>query len=137
MTKKDLEQLCALPLEIKAIQDNLENLPVIADSVTGSRPCIPFDKHTITIKGINAKRATKLKVKLSLKLDELQDKVEHMEDWLETIEDSEMRTILRLRYRNGLTQAQIAAKLGYSREGVARKLRVFWTRQEKSTTNTI
>lgn len=126
LTKEDLEQLRALPAEIKVIQDSIDNLPVVTDSVTGSRPHIPFDKHTITIEGIDAKRVRILRRRLKLKCEELQDRIEEMEGWLDGIEDSEIRTILRLRYRNGLTDTQIGDEIGYSRSSVSMKLSRFF-----------
>ena len=124
-TKADLEQIKSLKKEIESIQDELHNLPMTFDTVEG---CTPerWDKHVITIKGKNLKRGIRLKAKLEITLDELEEKLEEMESWLGTLPDSEIRTILRLRYRNGLTQEQIGEELGYSRRTITRKLRDFW-----------
>lgn len=132
MTKAELEQLLALKAEIKAIQREIDNLPVVADTVTGSRRGIPYDKHSIPIEGVNIKRALRLKAKLQIKCDELQDQVEEMEDWLDGVKDSEMRTILRLKFRNGLADWEIAAELGYDRSTVSGKIRDFFRLDEDS-----
>lgn len=125
MTKTELEQLRHLPAEIKAIQHDIDNLPMTVDSVTGSRLVIPYDKHSIQIEGLDVKRELRLKARLQIRLDELQDQLEAMEDWLDTVGDSEMRVILRLKYRNGLTDGQIGAELGYCRSAIAMKIQRF------------
>lgn len=129
MTKQDLEQLRALPAEIKAIQDSINNLPVVTDSVTGSRPHIPYDKHTITIEGIDAKRVRILRRRLKLKCEELQDRIEEMEGWLDGIEDSVDRSILRLYYRNELKLKQIGAELGYTESTISKRLKKIFEKE--------
>lgn len=103
MTKDRLKQIPALQLEIKLIQEELQNLPYTTDSVTGSDPEFPYTKHVVKIYGIDEARGEQLRKKLNQKLIELQNKLMEMEDFLDEIPDSEMRVILRLRFRNGLS----------------------------------
>lgn len=113
MTKTELEGLKALKYEIKSIQDELNNLPMVTDSVTGSMTEHPYISHKINIQGTDISAGEKIKKRLEGKCGILQDQIRVMEDWLESVEDSEMRVILRLRYRNGLSWGEIAAQMGY------------------------
>lgn len=126
MTKTDLEQLKPLILEINNLQKDIDNIPITSDSVTGSRLHIPYDKHSIPIEGLDIKKRIRLKARLQIKLDELQEQLKAMEDWLDTVEDSEMRVILRLKYRNSMTHQEIAGQLGYSRIAITQKISRFF-----------
>ncbi|MCE5227921.1 MAG: DUF1492 domain-containing protein [Porphyromonadaceae bacterium] len=101
-------------------------MPLTTDSVKGSMAEFPYTYHSIKIEGINQGTAKRLRNKLERKLEELQESIMEMETWLDTIGDSEIRTILRLTYRNGLTQEEIGLEIGYSRSGVAMKVKRFF-----------
>lgn len=118
-----------LPAEIKAIQSDIDNLPMTVDSVTGSRLGIPYDKHSIRIEGLDIKRELRLKARLQIRLDELQDQLEAMEDWLDGIENSTDRSILRMYYRNGLTLKEIGAELGYSESMISKRLKKIFEKE--------
>lgn len=129
MTKTDLEQLRALKNEIRLLEEELKSLPVISDSVKGSMIDFPHIEHNIAIRGVDINIGERLRRRLQRKLEELQDRLEDMEVWLDRLEESEMRTILRLRFRNGMTHEQIAKELGYSRTAIASKLERFFKNQ--------
>ena len=126
MNKEELEQLQFLKLEVKQLQEELKSGPPTMDSVKGSMDEFPYIEQTIKIFGADETKAWKLRKKLEKKLKELQDLISDMEDWLDTIPDSETRLILRLTYRNGLTQEKIAEELGCSDRTVKRKIKTFW-----------
>lgn len=126
MTKAELEQLKPLMIEINNLQKDIDNIPITSDSVTGSRLHIPYDKHSIPIEGLDIKKRIRLKAILQIKLDELQEQLKAMEDWLDTVEDSEMRVILRLKYRNGLSQKEIGMQFKYDKSTISKKLRDFF-----------
>lgn len=56
--------------------------------------------------------------------------VAEMEAWIEEVPDPEMRTILRLYYRDGLSQREIAKELGYEDSTISHKLKRFWMVQK-------
>ena len=64
---------------------------------------------------------SRLERRLSLRLSECLLLHEEMMDYINTIEDSELRQILSLYYVNGLAWREIAANLGYADESVPRK----------------
>lgn len=129
MTKKELEQIAPLKLEIKAIQSELDNLPYTRDSVKGSMPEHPYIQHTIVISGPDESRGELLRKRLDCKCDELQGRIEQMEDWLDGIENSTDRSILRMYYRNGLTLKEIGAELGYSESMISKRLKKIFEKE--------
>ena len=122
MTRKDLEQLKWLKKEVEqARREYLNAKPVYeADSVVGSTEENP-ENRVIPIEGYtyhNIDRKLKRYEKLIKKLD---DEIDHLEDWIDSIPDSLMRQILQLRHRNGLGWGQIGVELGYHRTTVQKK----------------
>lgn len=55
----------------------------------------------------------------------LVERINAMEEWLDHISDSEMRIILRMRYRQGKSWEEIGFVLGYDRRTIARKCEAF------------
>ena len=96
MTRAELEQLKSLKQEAKQLQDELKNLPFVPASVKGSMKEFPYIETTFKVSGVDEKKGKQVKEKLDRVLDEIQDQILVMEEWLETVEDSEIRTILRL-----------------------------------------
>lgn len=131
MNKSDLLNLKNLIAEIKTLQDELDNLkwkpkePVIdyAKDYRHGKPKI------ITLTGYGDKDYAKLKQKLTGSLVKVQRERLRLEEWLDSVEDSEMRNILRLQYVNGLTQEEIADELGYTSRTIRYKLKEFWEKQ--------
>lgn len=95
----------------------------VQDSVNDYRTGQP---HPISISGYGDSSYVDIRQRLYEKQRQIQQEIAFLEDWLDSVEDPELRDILRLQYINGLTQEQIADELGYARETVSRKLKVFW-----------
>lgn len=126
MERKDLEQLRALRQELLTLQEKYLATPkteAVADTYGDYRTGI---KRTKVVSGMSSKRSDSLRHKMEHKEAVLSLRVEEMEDWLDGIEDSEMRDILRLYYVMGLSQEEIGYRKGYSREGITKKLDRFW-----------
>jgi len=127
MTKKELSQLRHLNKEIEMLKQqiaNLENqveMETVSDVVSGSNPEWPYEQRRFHIEGLDIqgyeKRLRRLRRKLVWKLEELMDKREKLEEYINTIPDSELRMIFTLRYINGLSWQQIAAHLGFEGDG--------------------
>ena len=49
-----------------------------------------------------------------------------MEDFVDSVEDPTMRTILRMYYRDGKKYKEIGAELGYTVDGIRSRLQRFW-----------
>lgn len=130
LTKQELEQLKSLKQEAKQLQEELQNLPFVPASVKGSLPEFPYIETTFKVFGVDEKKGKRVKERLDRVLDEIQDRILIMEEWLETVPDSEIRTILRLKYRDGMKDRQIGEELGYSRQAIAMKIKRFFVSLE-------
>lgn len=121
MTKEELEQLRNLKIEIKVLKDQLNDLPDITDSVKGSAPDYPYINRTIVIEGADSKLDRELYNKLKIKILKRKNEINRMEDWLDSVADSQIRTILKLYYKDGLTWKEVAFKIGEHDESYPRR----------------
>ena len=134
MKKSDLPKLKNLIGEIKTLQDELDNLEwkpkeSVVDYAKDYRHGYP---KIITLVGQGDEDYAKVKQKLTDSLVKVHQERLRLEEWLDSVEDSEMRNILRLQYVNGLTQEEIGQELGYCRKTINRRLNEFWTKENKS-----
>ena len=127
MTKKEMEQCISLRAEIKAIEASMKN--------PKSSYVAVFYKDYRTGKGIPKVRQEvdngeeerkRLSARLIKNKDRLYKRLMEAEDFIESIDDSEMRTILRMYYINGDSQQDIGEELHYSQTAISTKLRMFW-----------
>lgn len=128
MKKSRLKKLRALIKEAEHLQSQYMDAicfpkEFVRDSVNDYRTGQP---HPISISGYGDSSYVDIRQRLYNKQRQIQQEIAFLEDWLDHVEDPELRDILRLQYVNGLTQEQIAEELGYARETVSRKLRAFW-----------
>lgn len=111
MTKKELSQLYCLNREIVEQQRRLTELEDLATSCTSHITGMP------RVEGISDKVATytaeisDLKSLLDLNLKKCFFELNRLNRYINSIEDSEMRMILSLRYINGLCWEQVAASI--------------------------
>lgn len=108
MTIRDLSQYHNIKVEIDQIKLNIKELEatVIGSSkITG----IPTNHNNTTssTERIGIKLA-QLKTKLSNKTEELLDEAKKVEDFLETVEDADIRIIIRERFLNGKTWNEVS-----------------------------
>ena len=80
----------------------------------------------ITIEGFGSeeyvKAKTRLYEQLRRKLIAIEKERDEMERYIDSIEDPELRTIVRLRYIEGKTLEKIAESMEYSERTIRRKL---------------
>lgn len=118
MDKEKLKQLRYLESEIEVLKKQIEDLEytITTDSVKGSNPYFPYEERNFTITGINYreynKKAQRLQRKLNRKAEELIDLVEETYEYIDNIDDSQIRQVITLRYINGLSWDQVAASMG-------------------------
>lgn len=135
MKKSRLKKLRALIREAEHLQSEYTDMicfpkEQVVDSYKDYSTGFP---HTKSISGYGDSVYVDVRQKLYEKQRQIQDEIAFLEDWLDSIEDPEMRDILRLQYVNGLTQEQIAAELGYSVITIKRRLRDFWRMIQNDT----
>ena len=132
MDKERLKKLKSLIKEAEHLEIEIEDVRFsphesLSDTAKDYRTGYP---HNIVISGYGDTEYIKLKQRLYEKLGRIQAERWYLENWLDSVQDPELRDILRLQYVNGLTQEEIAQELGYARETVSRKLKAFWDSQK-------
>ena len=132
MTKKRLKRMRSLISEARHLQEMLDRpaktTEYVGDTAKDYRTGKP---HSITITGYGQQDYPELKERYYQKLRQIQQEIAFLEGFLDQVEESQTRDILRLYYVNGLTQEQIAEELGYARETISRKIRDFWQNSHK------
>jgi DNA-binding MarR family transcriptional regulator len=128
MEKKEMKHLKKLIAEKKDLESRLEKQQFkpkeeLADTVKDYRTGYP---KTIVIRGYGDKEWQRLRDVYYMKLGDICGRIQRMEDFLNSVEDAELREILRLRYQDGLSQEEIAERLNYSRSAIQKKEERFW-----------
>lgn len=121
MTKEDLEKYQGLSAEVNAIEYEIAQLYVPIGSPNG--------KETMTISNVpsnptekNALLIIQKKKELERLKEQLYEHVVYIEDWLLTVEDHEIRSIIRWHYLLGLNWKQTNLKVyGYPDYDYSRK----------------
>ncbi|MCI8887950.1 MAG: hypothetical protein HFG70_07665 [Hungatella sp.] len=123
LNKEILVQLCAVQAEIQDLQRRIHSLemflkdpPVVGDVVKGTRRDGTIGPIKIT--GIpepryvqKEKLCKRYKYIMERKEEELLELTCQAEEYIQSIEQSELRTMLRLRYIDGLTWIQVACQM--------------------------
>jgi len=127
MTRADLEQLQKLRVEVIDLAREIDKASKthVIDVVLGSRHVIPYDLHPIVVEGLDSHKVDQLRHQLTMTCSKVQQRLMELEQWVEAIEDSEMRAIIRMYYQQGLTQETIGKQIGYSRQRIGQKIESF------------
>ena len=128
MNKERLKKLRSLIKEAEHLEIEIEDVRFqpsekLADTAKDYRTGYP---HTIMIEGYGDNRYAELKRKLYEKLGRIQAERWELESWLDSVQDPELRTILRMQYVDGLTIEAVAEELEYSVATINRRLQKFW-----------
>ncbi len=117
MTKKELSQLYYLKKEIKEQQRRLSELEALATSCTAKITGLP-NGNGVSDKIANyATEIADLKSLLDLNLKKCFYELNRLDRFISSVNDSEMRIILTLRYSQGLTWQQVAQNMGVLGDG--------------------
>lgn len=117
MTKKELSQLYYLKKEIKEQQRRLSELEALATNCTAKITGLPNGKGISDKIGNYATEIADLKSLLDLNLKKCFYELNRLDRYIQSVEDSEIRTILTLRYSQGLSWQQIAQNIGVLGDG--------------------
>ncbi len=122
MTIKTLEQYRQLKNEVIQLNQRLDKLHnneniYVFDTVKGSSHSIPYQERVIAITGISQKHiatCNRLKSILADRVSRIQSSIVEIEEFLNSVERSEIRQIIQLRYIQGLSWLVTARKVyGY------------------------
>ena len=124
--KNKFEQYQSVQKEIEDLESRIEKMEkrsnIVSDTVQSSEG-FPYSKHQVGITGIDVKKQMLLeKYELRLKafrelLGELRLEVEEI---IQSIDDSELRRILRYRYHDSFSWIKIMHLMEYESEGKAK-----------------
>jgi hypothetical protein len=112
MNKKELSQLYYLNREIEQLKSRIEELECIAVSDTSRITGIPHVTGISDKVGRYVAEIADLKELLNLNLKKCFYELNRLNRYIESIDDSQMRMIMTLRYVNGLSWRQIAFSIG-------------------------
>lgn len=130
MTEKEMKQCISLREEIKAIEKSMKS--------PKSSYVAVFYKDYRTGKGVPKSRQELddgeeyLRIQrgqLKACMRKLRKRLAEAEAFINDIDDSQMRTILRSYYINGESQEEIGEALNYTQATISTKLKVFWLGQ--------
>lgn len=117
MTKRELSQLYYLNREIEQINRRLQELDDKSTSSTHIITGMPRGTDMNDIVGNCASEIADLKSLLDIKLKECFYELNRLNRYINSVDDSEMRMILTLRYINGLCWQQVAFSIGSEGDG--------------------
>ncbi len=117
MTKKELSQLYYLKREIKEQQKRIKKLEDAATSCSSKIDGLPSGEGINDKIGNYAVQIADLKSLLDLNLKKCFYELNRLNRYIQSVEDSQMRMILTLRYVNSLTWRQIAKSMGVAGDG--------------------
>ena len=112
MTKKELSQLYWLNREIEEQQRRLCELEGLASSCTSRITGMPHSRQLVDKLGEYAAEIADLRGLLDLNIRKCFYELNRLNRYINSIEDSHIRTILALRYVNGLSWSQVASSIG-------------------------
>jgi len=112
MTKKELSQLYWLNREIEEQQRRLEELECLATSCTSHITGMPRSTGVTDRLSKHVAEIVDLKGLIDLNIKKCFYELNTLNRYIETVDDSQMRMILSLRYINGLNWVQIAMGIG-------------------------
>lgn len=127
MTKKTLKQYLYIKREIKDLEKRIKNLEkksdIVSDTVMSSEG-FPYTQHAVGISGVNEKKYTLLErynIRLKVFKTKLEKLTVEVEEFIQTVDDSELRQILRYRYHDNYSWVKIMHLMDYESEDKARK----------------
>ncbi len=121
MTQKELSQLNCLRQEILEIRDRIRVLEALATKCTAQISDMPRPQAVNDKTGKYSVQIADLKTELEIKACSCYREFLKLNRYIEGVEDRQMRTILALRYIQGLTWRQVAHKIGKADEQYPRK----------------
>lgn len=133
MKRKDLEKLRQLKTEADDLKKRAESVKfnpteLTTDTVNDYRTGKPIP---IAITGYGDPKYQSLRQHYWNLYNQLTDKILSIEMDVANLPDAEIRQIIRLYYFDGVSQEDIAERLGYTQQTVSNRLKDFWTEYNK------
>ena len=134
MTKFDLKKLKDLNKEIEILNREMSNIQVKAnigvDTVKGSSTRFPYVEHCIKVIGVDVdeydRKVARIRKSITKRIHEAMDKKAEILEYINAVEDIEVRNILTLRYSECMTWEDIEVELHIHKRAAQRKFRKWW-----------
>ena len=133
MIKEELGEIIKIKKEIDQLRIKLkemnygDNDTIVTDKVRGSMSQFPYLPRSFTIVGKEEmseeclRQRDEIAIKIRIKTQKLMEKINKAFEYINSIEDSNIRQILTYRYIDGLTWEQTGEAMSYSWETVRKK----------------
>lgn len=133
MTLDELKELKFLRKEIQQLDKAIKKLkekevPVVAGKVRGSSRNFPYTEVRTSVLMYEPETNDKLNRLIRLKLgqrDKIVSKAIEIEEFIQSIPDSETRQIFEMYFQEGMKQQDIAKKLNVERSTVSKKISTY------------
>lgn len=134
MNKNILIQYNDIQAEIKDLEKRIEKVKTKSkqiehDMVRGSSDSFPYTQHNFNIEGVSYKNSPMLiEYKASLKRfnKKLLEMLNDVEKYIQTVEDSRIRQILRYKYMDNLNWIQIGHVMKSTADGIRMEYKRFF-----------
>lgn len=127
MKREQLEDYRSKKGEIKELEYRLQHLGE-GDSMVGNdvifdyRSGFPIPQSVV---GTDWDKVTRTENRCKSRIQKLKTECDEIEQFVEDIEDSVMRRIIRMYFIDGMSQENVAKSVGYSRGRVSQKINDF------------
>lgn len=128
MTKKRLENLRALKQELDTLQKRYITMPSCEEVGDTAGDYRTGKKRIIQLQGVSDKRYEELASRITKKSARLVSEIAALEQFLDGVEDGNMRDILRLYYAEGNTLEEVGRIKGYTPSGISIKIKNFFNK---------
>lgn len=118
MTLELLEQYADMRREARMWERELDELRkknvVVKDTVRGSMSSFPYTAHPVTIQGVPkpSKRFAAREKRLEERRERLAEQLAEIDDFIDSLEDSQLRQIINYRYVRGYNWVKTARLIG-------------------------
>lgn len=125
MTLELLEQYADMRREAQMWERELDELrkknSVVKDTVRGSMSSFPYTSHPVTIQGVPrpSKRFAAREKRLEERRERLAERLAEIDDFIDGLEDSQLRQIIQYRYVKGYSWVK-TARLVNNKESAVR-----------------
>ena len=140
MVKQDLidyktwkKRVCKLNEDIDRISE--KDIDVVSGKVKGSMDSHPYIERRLTVQMEVPEQAEKVNGQIARKereIEELERKMREVEDFIDGIEDVQIKTIFEYSFLDGLTQKEVGEKVGLDRSRISRKIDDFLKNAHKA-----
>ena len=127
MEREQLERYLSQKEEIRELRYKLEHLGE-GDSLIGNSTIFDYSTgfpRPQAVVGYDYNKERRLRAQYSTRLAKLRYDCEETEQWIESISDSQMRRIFRMRFLEGMILEQIGKKMHVDKSTVSRKIENF------------